>query len=87
MVLKNIFQLNLADRYAQYRGHLKDIRAREESMKDQRLRKETLWNKIEKEERKASNSKRPESAEQKLKDFHKDLEKIEKETIAGSLIN
>ncbi|RIA84553.1 Eisosome component PIL1-domain-containing protein [Glomus cerebriforme] len=72
----------LADRYSQYRGHLKDIRGREEAMKDQRLKKETLWNKIEKEERKASHSKHSETAEQKLKDLHKELEKIEKETIA-----
>lgn len=54
-------------------------------MKDQRFKKETLWNKIEKEERKASNSKRSEATEQKLKDFHTELEKIEKETIAGNL--
>ena len=55
-------------------------------MKDQRLKKETLWNKIEKEERKAGQSKHPEIAEQKLKDLHKELEKIEKETISGNLI-
>jgi hypothetical protein len=83
--LKKYFQFNLANRYAQYRGHLKDIRAREETMKDQRLKKETLWNKIEKEERKSS-SKRSEASEQKLQDFHKELEKIEKETIAGNLL-
>ncbi len=63
---------------------MKDIRSREESMKDQRIKKETLWNKIEKEERKASHSKHPELVEQKLKEFHKELEKIEKESIEGN---
>ncbi|CAI2182320.1 14378_t:CDS:2 [Funneliformis geosporum] len=71
----------LAKRYAQYRGHLKDIRSREETMREQRLKKESLWNKIEKEERKASHSKRPEVAEQKLKDFQKELEKVDRESL------
>ncbi|CAG8664553.1 1041_t:CDS:2 [Funneliformis caledonium] len=75
----------LAERYAQYRGHLKDIRSREETMREHRLKKESLWNKIEKEERKASHSKHPEAAEQKLKEFQKELEKVEKESLEGNL--
>ncbi|CAG8563668.1 9370_t:CDS:2 [Funneliformis mosseae] len=76
----------LAERYAQYRGHLKDIRSREETMRENRLKKESLWNKIEKEERKASHSKHPEAAEQKLKDFQKELEKVEKESLEALLL-
>ncbi|CAG8436064.1 hypothetical protein RhiirA5_453817 [Rhizophagus irregularis] len=56
----------LADRYSQYRGHLKDIRGREEAMKDQRLKKEALWNKIEKEERKAKETSLEDFKRQKL---------------------
>ncbi|CAG8621086.1 16661_t:CDS:2, partial [Acaulospora colombiana] len=33
----------LADKYVQYRTQLKEIRSREEKMKEQRIKKETLW--------------------------------------------
>ncbi|CAG8700630.1 3602_t:CDS:2, partial [Acaulospora morrowiae] len=68
----------LADKYVQYRTHLKEIRSREDKMKEQRTKKELLWSKIEKEERK---SKRSDSVDQKLKDLHKDMENLQKETI------
>ncbi|KAG9303667.1 hypothetical protein G9A89_018564 [Geosiphon pyriformis] len=64
--------------YVQYRTHLKDIRTRESMMKDQRSKKETIWTKIEKEERRASTSK----AQGKINEYHKEIERLEKESLA-----
>ncbi|CAG8443146.1 8673_t:CDS:2 [Ambispora leptoticha] len=73
----------LADKYSQYRTHLKDIRTRESSIKDQRFKKESYWSKIEKEERRASTSKHPEANQAIIAKYHKELEKLEKESIIG----
>ncbi|CAG8519860.1 15842_t:CDS:2 [Gigaspora margarita] len=61
----------LANHYSQYRSHLKEIRLREDSMREQRAKKETLWSKLEKEERK-SNPSKPETslADFKRKELH-----------------
>ncbi|RHZ87258.1 hypothetical protein Glove_38g38 [Diversispora epigaea] len=69
---------NLAIQYERYRTGLKEIRNEEEKMREQRTKKEALWSKIEREERK---SKRTDTIEQKLKDLRKELEIMEKDTI------
>ncbi|CAG8558004.1 5750_t:CDS:2 [Ambispora gerdemannii] len=71
----------LADKYTQYRTHLKDIRAQESTIKDQRFKKESYWSKIEKEERRASTSKHPEASQAIIAKYHEEIEKLEKESI------
>nr|CAG8587135.1 15200_t:CDS:10 [Entrophospora candida] len=66
----------LANKLAQYRAQLKEIRTREDRMKEQRSKKEALWNKIEREERKP---KRSDLAEQKLSELHSELSRAESE--------
>ncbi|CAG8840560.1 18272_t:CDS:2, partial [Racocetra persica] len=71
----------LANHYSQYRSHLKEIRVREDNMREQRLRRETLWSKLEKEERKANPSKRSENAEKRIQDYQNELDKLDKDTL------
>ncbi|RIB09745.1 Eisosome component PIL1/LSP1 [Gigaspora rosea] len=72
----------LANHYSQYRSHLKEIRIREDSMREQRSKKETLWSKLEKEERKSNPSKqRSEAAEKRIQDYHNELNKLDKDTL------
>ncbi|CAJ0768233.1 23671_t:CDS:2, partial [Entrophospora sp. SA101] len=68
----------LANKLAQYRAQLKEIRTREDRMKEQRSKKEALWNKIEREERKP---KRSDLAEQKLSELHSELNRAESESL------
>lgn len=72
-----------ASKYDQYRAFLKEIRTEEEKMKEKRVKRETVWSKIEKEERR----KKTPIVEQRLKELHKELEEVEKETIKGTLYN
>ncbi|CAG8614705.1 11078_t:CDS:2, partial [Paraglomus occultum] len=74
---------SLADKYSDYRNLLKVIKTREASLREQRSKKESLWNKIEKEERKASHSKHPETFEPKITEYKEELERIENETMAA----
>jgi len=78
--------LSLAEKYSDYRNILKVIKTREATLREQRCKKESLWNKIEKEERKASHSKRPETFEPKITEYKEELERIENETMAGTKI-
>ncbi|CAG8490834.1 14531_t:CDS:2, partial [Dentiscutata heterogama] len=71
----------LANHYSQYRSHLKEIRVREDNMREQRSRKETLWSKLEKEERKSNPSKRSEAAEKRIQDYQNELDKLDKDTL------
>lgn len=71
----------LANHYSQYRSHLKEIRLREDSMREQRAKKETLWSKLEKEERKSNPSKRSEAAEKRIQDYQNELDKLDKDTL------
>ncbi|CAG8452545.1 8538_t:CDS:2 [Dentiscutata erythropus] len=71
----------LANHYSQYRSQLKEIRIREDNMREQRSRKETLWSKLEKEERKSNPSKRSEAAEKRIQDYQNELDKLDKDTL------